>query len=198
MFNKFKSFKRKQDGNATVEFVLLFPMFMFIFMTGFESGYYMVRNVMLERAVDIAVRDVRLGNGRVPDFNGLKQRICEETVIFPDCMNHLQVEMRPVNIQPGAIATMNTSARCIDLNSSDDPLMSTTYAVGDVNNLMVVRACSLVDPVFPTTGIGVGLQRDAHGNMALVATAAFVNEPGNRGMVGTTVGTTGPSVGTGS
>ena len=196
-----RNFKEKQDGSATIEFVLLFPVFIFLFRTGFEAGYYMVRNVMLERAVDIAVRDVRLGNGRVPDFAALKQRVCDEAMILPDCIDNIQVEMRPVDIQPNAVAVMNGPARCVDLNSSDDPLTGTTYNVGAVNKMMIIRVCSLAQPMFPTTGIGVGMRADGLGNYALVATAAFVNEPGNRGMVGTGAPTSGPSVmsgGTGS
>lgn len=191
---KLLDFRREQDGNATIEFVLLFPAFIFLFLTGFESGYYMVRNVMLERAVDIAVRDVRLGNGRVPTFVALKQRICDEATILPDCMQNLQVEMRPVDIQPGGVAVMAGPARCVDLNSSDDPLTGTTYNVGQVNNMMVLRVCALAEPLFPTTGIGVGMQVDGFGNYALVATTAFVNEPGNRGMSGTAIANSGPSV----
>ena len=189
-----RNFKEKQDGSATIEFVLLFPVFIFLFLTGFEAGYYMVRNVMLERGLDIAVRDVRLGNGRVPTFAALKQRICDEALILPDCVNNMQIEMRPVDIEPDEIAVMNGPARCIDLNSSDDPLTGTTYNVGAVNNMMVVRVCSLAEPLFPSTGIGVGLQVDSFGNYALVATAAFVNEPGNRGMIGAGSPTSGPSV----
>lgn len=193
---KFRAFRKSQDGNATIEFVVLFPAFIFLFLTGFEAGYYMVRNVMLERAVDIAVRDVRLGNGRVPTFAALKQRICDEAAILPDCVNNLQVEMRPVDIQPGGVQAMAGPARCVDLNSSDDPLTGTTYNVGQVNNMMILRVCALAEPLFPSTGIGVGMKVDNFGNYALVATTAFVNEPGNRAMTGTGGGGggSGPSV----
>ena len=48
--------------------------------------------------------------------------------------------------------------------------------------MMMVRVCALSKPLFPTTGIGVGMQVDGDGNYAIVATTAFVNEPGNRGI----------------
>jgi len=44
----------------------------------------------------------------------------------------------------------------------------------------MVRVCALSKPLFPTTGFGVGMQVDPDGNYAMVATTAFVNEPGNR------------------
>jgi len=34
----FARFRRGQDGNATIEFVFLFPAFIFLFLTGFEAG----------------------------------------------------------------------------------------------------------------------------------------------------------------
>ena len=180
LFNKFKLFKKKQEGSATVEFVLLFPALMFLFMMGFESGFYMVRNVMLERAVDIAVRDVRLGNGKVPQFTALKARICEEALILPDCVDSLQVEMRPIAIEPGSTVGVSGDFRCIDKLSTEDPLTGTTYSLGQQNNMMVVRVCALSQPLFPTTRLAVGMKDDAQGNYAIVATTAFVNEPGTR------------------
>lgn len=173
-------FKERQDGNASIEFVLLFPAFIFLFLTGFEAGYYMVRNVMLERAVDLAVRDVRLSNGDVPVFDEVKQSICDEVGIIENCVDALQVEMRPVSVRPGGVDAMAGPTRCVDMDSTDDSSVGTTYNVGSANSLVTVRACLLAKPLFPTTGIGVGMQVDGHGNYALVATSAFVAEPGNR------------------
>lgn len=179
--NKFRVFRDRQEGNATIEFVLLFPTFIFLFLTGFEAGYYMVRNVALERATDIAIRDVRLSNGQVPGWTALKQRICAEAAIIPDCMRTLQVEMRPVPKVPGGVATASGGqVRCIDTGAPAAMDQTGDYSTGTENQLMLVHVCSLAKPMFPTTGIGVGMKIDAQGNYALVATTAFVNEPGNR------------------
>lgn len=171
---------RSENGNASIEFVFLFPVFMFLFTVGFEAGLYMIRNVLLERGVHIAVRDVRLGNGNVPDFEGLRVSICENAGLIPDCVDSLQIEMQSIPITPGGVATMQTDARCVDRQSTDNPLTGTTYDVGEENEVMIVRACVLAQPLFPSTGIGVGLGVDRDGNYAMVATTAFVNEPGNR------------------
>ena len=176
----FRKFKKAQEGSATIEFVFLFPVFIFIFLMGFEAGYYMVRSVLLERGVEIAVRDVRLGNGKVPNFNVLKQKICNEAAIIPDCLNSIQIEMQPIAIAPGGTAPVNTRAKCVDRLSTVDPATATTYDVGSENQMMMVRVCALSKPLFPTTGIGVGMKVDAEGNYAIVSTTAFVNEPGNR------------------
>ena len=180
LFKKFRRFRRKEDGSATIEFVILFPAFMSIFLLGFESGFFMVRNVLLERAVDITIRDVRLGNGRVPEFDDLKANICDAALIIPDCVDKLQIEMQSVEIVPGAIDPLRGRALCVDTTSDEDQSQFTTFDLGEQNSMMIVRVCSLMEPFFPTTRLGAGLGVDTEGNIAMVVTSAFVNEPGTR------------------
>ncbi len=190
LVRKFVRFRTGEDGNATIEFVFLFPLFMAIFLMGFESGYYMVRNVMLERAVDISVRDIRLGNGRIPSFDAIKQQICDNSIIFPKCDETIHVYMEEVDIAPGAVAAVTGDVRCLNRFSTEDQFGEDDYNVGTSNTMMVVQVCAVVSPFFPTTGIGLGLQRpelglqaegfENTGLMAIVATSAFVNEPGTR------------------
>jgi len=182
--NKFRRLRDEENGSATIEFVILFPLIMFMFLTGFEAGYYMVRNVLLEHALDVAVRDVRLSKGQVPNFADVKSRICEEALIMPDCLQNLQVEMRSIPREPGSIVAMQGPSRCIDLDSTSDPSSGTVYITGQQNETMVVRVCALAQPMFPTTQLSLGMAKDGHGNYAIVATTAFVNEPGNRAQTG--------------
>ncbi len=182
MLSSLKRFRKDEDGNPTIEFLLFLPLFMFMFMMMFEAGYFMVRGVMLERGVDMAVREVRLSNGAVPDYPALKERICSQAGILPDCVNSIQIQMEQVPITPGGIAQFNAPARCVDVNSTDDASTGTTYETGAQNELIVMRVCALMQPLFPTTGIGAGMGVDSEGNYALVRTAAFVTEPGSRAL----------------
>lgn len=202
---RFLRFRSREDGSATVEFVFLFPLFMAIFLMGFEAGFYMIRNVMLERAVDISVRDIRLGNGRIPDYDAVVERICENAIVFSKCDESMHVYMEEVSIQPGAIAAVTGPARCINRFSDEPQFDDTDYNVGDANTMMIVQVCAVVSPMFPTTGIGLGLQRpelglqregfENTGMMAIVATTAFVNEPGTRAMAPTPPPPTGGGTG---
>jgi len=173
-------FRKREDGTATIEFALLFPLFISLVLMGFESGFYMVRSVMLERAVDIAVRDIRLGNGQVPQYEDLRRAICENASVLPDCADAVQVQMERIDIVPGGIDKMRGKWNCITNQSSVNRLDDTTYDVGDENSMMVLRVCMLQSPFFPTTGIGAGLDHNGDGKFAMVATSAFVNEPGTR------------------
>ncbi len=48
---------------------------------------------------------------------------------------------------------------------------------GTSNEMMLIRACVMLDPIFPTTGMGFHLPMDGTGAYALVSSTAFVNEP---------------------
>ena len=156
----FRHFVSSSKGSATVEFALLFPLFMGIFATGFEAGLFMTRSVMLERSVDIVVRDVRLGGTDLPDLKGLKEEICDNVLVLPNCVNSLQVQLEPIPVNPGAINAVNGPVRCIDKMSQVDPSTATNYGIGVENEMMIVKVCALVKPMFPASRLGLGMQVD--------------------------------------
>ena len=182
LFKTLRTFKSGQDGTATIEFVIFFPALMALFLMGFESGYYMLRSVMLERSVDISIREVRLSNNSLPSFGALKANICKNARILADCEDQLQIELQPVATEPGAVASIGKATRCVNTTSDEDPLKFTTYDVGAENQMMLVRVCALSKPLFPSTRYSASMVRDTQGNYAIVATAAFVTEPGARGV----------------
>ena len=56
-------FARREDANATVEFVIVFPIVIMLFIAAFETSMLLTRQVMLERALDQSVRHLRLTSG---------------------------------------------------------------------------------------------------------------------------------------
>ena len=170
-----RRFFQREDGTATIEFAILFPAFMLILLNSVEAGVLMARSVMLDRAVDIAVRELRLGLPTPPGFEALKAGICARSAIIPDCLNALQVNLQPV--PRAAWATLDPALDCRDRGASIDPVTEVDYDVGRNNDVMLMRVCVRVDPVFPAAGLGASLPVDATGAFALVSSAAFVNEP---------------------
>ncbi len=182
-----RRFRRSEDGSSTVEFVIIFPAFIAIFISSFESGLMMARNVMLERGVDIAVRSLRLGTPIPPTYDQFKQSICANAVIFQDCGTLVQVELQPIstanfNLPANSTNCINESVHNSPTNPIN-PLNDTTYLGGGNNDLMIVRVCALFKPFFPGTTLGMQMPKydptdsapDA--KYALVVTSAFVNEP---------------------
>jgi Flp pilus assembly protein TadG len=164
---------RRQDGTATLEFVLVFPVIMTIFMASFESGLLMVRSVMLERSVDMTMRELRLGHyGQVTDAL-LKEKICERTVIFPDCQNSMTVQMNRVSTDTWDIPAQNL--QCINRNEPPAPVVDYGAVVDD--DLMMIQVCVTLQAMFPTSGIAMQLPRDPEGGYHLIARKAFSIEP---------------------
>lgn len=151
---------------------------MLFFLMTYENGMISLRNVMLDRGVDLAVRDVRVGNITNPTREILLQRICERAGIIPDCLNQVQIEM--VRREPRNWVALDPNVPCVDRSEAVQP--ATTFVNGSNNELLFLRVCARFDPVLPTTGIGKAIVEAndndaAQGSYALITTAAFVVEP---------------------
>ncbi len=77
--NVMRRFRHNEDGSPTLEFVLLFLPCLMLPVSGVELGLLMTRHVMLERGIDMAVREVRLNTNRTVTEDELKQAINKTT-----------------------------------------------------------------------------------------------------------------------
>jgi hypothetical protein len=162
-----------EDGTSTIPFVIFVPFLITMVVSSLEMGMLMTRHVMLERALDLTVRDLRLGH--LPDVthDEFKQMVCDRSALIPDCENVLLIELRPVSTitwEP-----LNSGAICVDRDAVVQP--ATQFDQGGGDQIMLIRACAKFDPIFPTTGLGLDLPKDNTGAYALVTSSAFVNEP---------------------
>lgn len=177
LLGRLRGFLRREDGSATIEFAILVPGFLYLFLSTFELGMVLTRDVMLARGLDMTIREVRLGRfdtvnpGAMHDE--LKEAICDYAAILPDCLNQLKLEMQPVD--PRAWSMVDAEADCID-RTDPNSRPATNFVPGVANQLMVLRACFLVDPFFPQLGLGQ-YARDSQGYFSLMSMSAFVIEP---------------------
>lgn len=171
--DRLRRFARDTRGAATVEFVLVVAPTFTLFMSAAESGIMSFRNVMLERGMDIATRALRLSSATPPTHEQLRQMICGNAVVLPDCENALVLEMHKVTKDTWSM--MGGQTICADRKEAIQP--DTGYTPGIPDDIMLMRACYKVAPVFPWTGLGLMLPKDGNGDYAIIATAAFVNEP---------------------
>lgn len=177
MFPKFlSSAKRKaksEDGNATVEFLISLPVFLLLFVSIFELGMAMTRLTMLEHGLDHAMREVRLTTGSEVNQSMVIGSICSQASVLKDCQSALSVEM--VTVDTDTWQMPDEFATCVNRDSEVKPV--TTFENGRQNDIMFIRACFVVDPMFPTFGLGAILETDHTGGMFLVASSAFSQEP---------------------
>lgn len=171
-----KRLLKREDGNAVVEFAILFPIFLSVFLSSFEMGILMIRQVSLERAVDTAVRKLRLGQIPDPTQEKLRNMICSQASILPDCQDTLLIELRPVSTVTWQPLSSDTTCKnrniSINLTPPED-----FFNAGGSSEMVLVRVCAVFQPIFPTTKMGMSLKRDELGGYAIVASSAFVNEP---------------------
>lgn len=168
-----KSFGKNESGTGTLDFMMVLPAAMFFAATSYESGTYGLRNVMLERAVDVTVRQVRIGSIPEPTHAQLKEMICDEASIIPNCLANVKLEM--IRKDPRAWTPVDEERDCVDRSSTAEPVLN--WTPGSNNDLMIVRACAVLDPVLPTSTLGLALAQNSDGSHALVTTSSFVVEP---------------------
>ncbi len=176
--NLINRFRADSAGAATVEFVIIAPVFFAIVLSVFEAGWLMTKFMMLERGLDLTVRDLRLGSVPNPTHDTIKAKLCEHAVIFADCQNVVLIELTPVQMGTGSFPT--NSRTCVDRTATVSPVVN--YDTGSRWNhinpeIMFVRACVIVDPIFPGNRLGLQLSQDASGGFQMSAFSAFANEP---------------------
>ena len=167
-------FRRSQAGSVTVEFVICVPIVLTFLLSAADYGMVMVRQVFLDRAVDIAVRQVRLGNVNATQYNAFREMVCDNTFLIADCENATAIELRPVDTVTWT--GLNQQAQCVDRAADIAPV--TAFIPGGVaQELMLIRVCAVVDPFLSITGMVLGMPDDGSGGYFLVSRAAFANEP---------------------
>ncbi|GGL72825.1 TadE/TadG family type IV pilus assembly protein [Wenxinia marina] len=169
-----RAFLRGTDGSSTVEFVICVPVLMVFLLSGIELGLLMTRGVLIDRAVEMAVREVRIGALAPVTHDTLRDRVCELMPIMENCQADLRLEMQTLN--PRAAITITREADCVDRGDPEKPLRSTFDQLNS-NQITIVRACALFDPLFPTTGLAASLHKESENAYALVSNSLFVVEP---------------------
>ncbi|MGI3167996.1 TadE/TadG family type IV pilus assembly protein [Pseudooceanicola sp. C21-150M6] len=162
-----------ESGTMVVDFALMFTLFMTLMLSSIDMGFMTFRQTMLERGLDLAVRDLRLGFGGTPTHATIKESICDYAGFLPDCDNSLRLEMQPMDLR--AYSTLTNGADCVDKSEEISPVR--TFVNGGDNEIMILRACFVSKPLFAAFGLGMMVEKDGNGDYHLYSTTAFVNEP---------------------
>lgn len=166
-------FRKEDDGASTITFVLFLPLFVLLILSSLEMGRLLFRQVMTERALDLTVRELRLGIWVPTNATELKRRICNYSAGIPNCMNEMYVDIQPVS--KTTWVPMGNTPTCVDHFLAVQP--NSIFQLGTSNDFMLIRACTKFYPLVPTAGLGFALGKDASGAYTIVAASMFVNEP---------------------
>jgi hypothetical protein len=173
LINLLSRFGRDERGSSTIEFTMYFTTLFVILSASVELGNINLRHAMLERAVEVAVRDIRLNTGNVPTFDEVRTKICEEASVLDECASNLMLEMKQV--QPTNFQPLPTVPDCI--NAAQEPRPVRQFDAGQDNDLMLIRACLKYNPVFPSAALAGVINMDEDGYAKLIVQSAFVQEP---------------------
>ena len=174
-----KRFRSEDSGASTVEFVILFPILLVLCFAGIEGGWLMTRFMLVERGVDIAMRDVRLGVIENPSYDDLRDRICEmSSNIVKDCEQNLvlstQVLAQSETVDPAP-------APCFDRTATEEELEEFNPAdghnSGSGSQIVVVKVCAVVDPIFSLLDFTSHFGLDESGGFRIRTKTAFLHEP---------------------
>lgn len=158
MRSKIKStvsaFCRDTSGAATLEFVVLVPFLMIVIFMFAEIGILTGRKVLLKRGVSIAARDIRLGN--TVDEEAFRRTACRNAFLISSCFNELRVEMVPHDVASGQ--NPNSNVYCPNrFPDPNDAAPNNNYTNGVDGDIMIIKACLIVNPVFPGAAFAAGL-----------------------------------------
>lgn len=173
--DRLRQFRRNEEGSFAVEFALFFPLLLLILLTTIELGLIQLRGSMLERALDLTVRDLRLGTGSSFSHDEVRDNICERAGFVDDCQTQMRLEL--VQVDPFAWTDIDPVPDCVNTSTVADINPVRSFENGQSNELMFIRACMTFNPFMPTWGLGAALPKDGEGRIKLYAASAFVQEP---------------------
>lgn len=177
------AFSKDDRGVVTMEFVVLFPFVLSIIFWICEMGFMTARYSMLQRAVDLTVRDLRLqaitaGMNSEEAHDELKDRICENSYALANCRETLRLELT-AHTTGGGLPTSNAS--CVDRTEDVQPdtvIITGTRAEANIDEIVYMRACAVVDPIYPADSFfALPLAYDSSGGYRLVVDTVYINEP---------------------
>jgi len=178
-----RRFLRDQEGGTVVELALYLPVFMALIFGTFEAGWLMTRYMWIERGMDIAMRDVRLGN--IPDsernYDAIRDRICSHIGGIEDCSDRIVLMSRSYEVD----ATIDESVPdCRDVagesNGTATFVEDSQFSLADESLLTVLKMCVVVDPLIPNFGLALLLPLQ-NGRYEIRAASAFLSEPADDG-----------------
>lgn len=161
-----------RSGAAALEFAIIAPVFFAIVFSTLEAGWMMTQTMMLDRAVDLTVRSLRIGNQGAVSHDAIRDRICNEAVIIGNCKKTLLVELIPLtnlSVMP------SDSSTCYNRGAAVQPVVQ--FSPGQRSQVVFIRACVIIDPITPFIGLGLALPKDSSGGYRMIAYTAFANEP---------------------
>jgi hypothetical protein len=129
---------------------------------------------MLERAIDMSVRDLRIDAQARIEPADLREAICDRMRIAPNCIDDLVVSLVEISQTDWQLPRASQACR----NRTAPILAPLPFAVGSARagKLVLLRACLPIDPILPGSAFGARVVVE-DGTARLLAMSLFTVEP---------------------
>lgn len=166
---------RDRQGTAALEFAIIAPIFFALLFSFYDMGLMMLRQVLLQSAVEKSVRTLRVDLARLQpnepsreiDRDVFKKEVCDRAMILRNCVDTITIEM--TSLGRYAATPPAPGSPCKASSSS-------TMQVGARNDIVLLRVCAVANPIIPMMGLGSAFVEDADGDVRIITTTAYLNE----------------------
>jgi Flp pilus assembly protein TadG len=169
-----RGFIKSRNGSSAVEFAIIAPIFLALTFAILEAGFFFFIQSATEAANAKAARLIRTGQAQAGGFDkaAFFDEVCDVVKLFGDCNTRLTVEVKRYNSFAGLAADAG-AATCRDANQAAIDAMD--YQAGASREIIRVRVCYMHKALTP--GIGLNLAKAQNGEVKMISTSIFRNEP---------------------
>jgi Flp pilus assembly protein TadG len=166
------AFARREDGAAALEFAIIAAPFIALILATLQTTLAFFAGQVLESAVNDSSRVILTGsaqNGNMTQ-SGFATAVCGKVQALFNC-SKLMIDVQTAN----SFANANTSMPTLTFDGNGKVTNNWQFQPGNPGDIVVMRVM-YEWPVF-LGPLGLSLSNESNGNLLLMATAAFKNEP---------------------
>ena len=165
-------FARRDDGAAALEFAIVAAPFIALLLATGQTTLAFFAGQVLESAVADSSRAILTGSAQNASLSqsGFASTVCGKIQALFDC-SKLMIDVQTAN----SFGAANTSMPTLTFDSHGNVNNAWQFQPGNPGDIVVMRVMYQW-PVF-LGPLGLNLANEANGNMLLMATATFKNEP---------------------
>ena|SRR5450432_1172252 len=165
-------FARREDGAAALEFAIVAAPFIALVLATLQTSFAFFAGQVLESAVADSSRQIMTGSAQNSSMtqSGFATAVCNKVQALFNCSN-LMIDVQTAN----SFGAANTSMPTLTFDGTGKVTNSWAFQPGNPGDVVVMRVMYQW-PVF-LGPLGLGMANETNGNLLLMATAAFKNEP---------------------
>jgi Flp pilus assembly protein TadG len=165
-------FTRCEDGAAALEFAIVAAPFIALILATIQTSLAFFAGQVLESAVTDASRIILTGTAQNSGMSqsGFATAVCGKVEALFSC-SKLMIDVRTAS----SFGIANTGKPTLTYDANGNVTNSWQYNPGNPGDIVIMRVMYQW-PVF-LGPLGLGLSNESNGNLLLMATATFKNEP---------------------